>query len=112
MGDWVIGPTHNSAPFDMGWGKDKKLARVGYVAALMEDGGTCNVKLRVWVTKIDSCGGNTDYIGPGDLRNSGQEDYAYTADLLHVMDGYRLASICAEAWKWDSDINPAPTIES
>jgi hypothetical protein len=69
----------------------------------------CNVKLRVpTFDGIDHMGG---VVVMGEIRlRSCEVDYAYTANLIHTMDGYRLASIAAEAWKWDSEANPYAAI--
>lgn len=95
-GDWVIGPTHNS----------KGGIRVGYVVALMPDGGACNVKLAVWLGKYDFCGGEGTWKGPD--KNFADDDYAYTANLHHVLDGFYLADVVANALQWDSpdDLRP------
>ena len=93
-GDWVVGETHNS----------NGQLRIGYVKELNPDGGTCNAVLHIWLTNYDYAGSVPTLQQPHQYM--GETDYAYTAKLLHVVDGYRLASICAEAWKWDSEINP------
>lgn len=99
VGDWVIGKTHNSGEH----------LRVCFVKELMPANGQCNVKLHVWLgSPSDYCGG---YQPPKPRYELiGQDDYAYTANLIHVVDGYRLAVICAEAWQWDSPLNPSPII--
>lgn len=97
-GDWVVGKTHNSG--------DE--IRVCYVKELIENGGTCNVKLHFWRHNYDYCGGEATLQAPYQYR--GEEDYAYTSNLIHIMDGYRLACIACEAWSWDSPISHAPRI--
>ncbi len=87
VGDWVIGKTHNSG----------ERLRVGYVKELMPEGGTCNVKMHVWLSGFDYCGGESTPLRPYETR--GEEDYAYTANLTHVLDGHQLVSIVANAWK-------------
>lgn len=97
-GDWVVGKTHNSG------GE----IRVGYVKELRENAGTCNVVLHIWRSHFDYCGSEATLRGPHEYM--GETDYAYTAELLHFMDGYRLGCIIASAFDWDSEINPSPRI--
>lgn len=80
------------------------------VKELRPENGECNILLHVWTHQAsDHAGGYQPPVMA--CHTIGHDDYAYAANLVHVLDGYRLACICSEAFRWDSETNPAPAIQ-
>src|ERR1044071_8397305 len=90
LGDWFIGPSHNS---------ENKLA-IGVVVQMMPKQGPCNVRLITFPSwgfgvrdSQDESDCITTYSGDGKtLKVEYREDYADAKELVHVMDGFRMVT--------------------
>lgn len=99
VGDWVIGPTHNS----------HNELRIGKVLKLMEKQGPCNVQLLVFPALLSDL--SDDYEGPC-LQIPREEkpkrigydanDYADCHELIRVDDGWRMVNAITVQGNWDA----------
>jgi len=89
VGDWVVGPTHNS----------NNSIRIGYVIELMPKQGPCNVKMLYWESERihEDGGGHTIPI----TEAIPKVDYADAAELILCADGHRMVSAIEGHGKWN-----------
>ncbi len=106
IGDWVVGPTHNS---------EGKLL-VGMVMETMPEQGPCNVRLYVFpwyesrlnMTPESSSDWERDgcrvWTGKEKAYGmiAGREDFADAAKLIHVNDGHRMVAAFEDFGRWTS----------
>jgi hypothetical protein len=78
IGDWVVGPTHNS----------NGRARCGLVVEIMPDQGPCNIKIHLWEDEHFTEEGHPRMIKAVDSR--GRDDYADAKECIKVEDGLRM----------------------
>lgn len=96
VGDWVVGPTHNSSGHIV----------VGLVLELMERQGDCNVRLFVPASYDyeEEVGGSVVQFGkdrkPARVATK-FEDYADAKRLVLCADGHRMLSAIEGHGKWD-----------
>ena len=91
VGDWVIGPTHNS---------QQKLV-VGIVVELTPLQGDCNVKLAVFGDAECPYG----LVPKGDPYKNIFTDYADAKNLVPIVDAYRLVEAVYEHGLHESSYN-------
>jgi len=107
IGDWVVGKTHNS---------DHKII-VGIVLETMPKQGTCNVRLHVFRSfdfreKKPTDDGHGEVVAVGGAADQksfwleGRSDYADAAELIHVMDGFRMVEAVIGSGNWDAPYFP------
>lgn len=103
VGDWVVGPTHNS----------NHGLRIGRVLRLIERQGSCNVQLLVFPSLLSS--ESDDYEGPCIIIPWDQKalriryehnDYADCNELIRVDDGWRMVNAITVQGNWDAPCFP------
>lgn len=90
LGDWVVGPTHNS---------DNRIV-CGLVVELMPKQGSCNVKLHAWKDEHFMEEGEPCTIRA--VSSSGYDDYADCKRLIKVEDGLRMVKAVVQFGTHDS----------
>lgn len=89
VGDWAVGPTHNSG----------NEPRVGRVLELMPLQGPCNVKLHIWRDRHYTEEGAPVHVPAH--KTEGETDFADAKELVLCADGYRMLSAIEGHGKWD-----------
>jgi hypothetical protein len=102
IGDWVIGPTHNS---------EGKIL-VGKVLELMPQQGPCNVRLHAYywfgfrpTQPNDDMHGELVHVKRGDKPEAywleGRQDFADAAALVPAADAFQMLSAVVEHGAWN-----------
>lgn len=81
IGDWVVGPSHNS---------EGQLV-TGVVVEIFTDRGDCSAKICRWRDAYFTEDGNTVFVPVSDTRSL--VDYADCAKLFHLEDAFLAANI-------------------
>lgn len=99
VGDWVIGPTHNS---------EGKVV-IGIVVEEMPKQGPCNVRLHSWKSfNLRPIEHTDDYRialhfqqqGKPMALDTGSADYADAKELVHVIDAYNMLAAVTDHGDW------------
>lgn len=91
VGDWVVGPTHNS----------KNALCVAYVTGIMPEQGPCNIKLFIWSSEYcDDGDGGTPFTIPIE-KAPPKIDYGDAKEFITCADGRRMVSAIWGHGRWD-----------